>query len=163
MCVSFFQMHPMIQAHLINPEENLGVLLIEFFELYGKCFFYDRVGISVLGKGSYYNKNERLFQSSNPNILTNHLLSIEDPYDISNDVTKSSFSISAVRQAFGYAYEILTALISERLKDGINIDSKREKNTNLKLQPLPSSLLSSLISVPTSVLQHRFQIEREYS
>ena len=35
---------------------NLGVLLIEFFELYGKCFNYNNVGIRLVGNGSYFNK-----------------------------------------------------------------------------------------------------------
>ena len=37
---------------------NLGVLLIEFFELYGKKFNYDNVGIRLVGSGSYFNKEK---------------------------------------------------------------------------------------------------------
>lgn len=54
--VSFLQLHPKIQSGEIKQEENLGILLIEFFELYGKRFQYDTVGISVRGKGSYFRK-----------------------------------------------------------------------------------------------------------
>ena len=37
---------------------NLGVLLIEFFELYGKKFNYDSVGIRLVGSGCYFNKEQ---------------------------------------------------------------------------------------------------------
>lgn len=38
---SFLQMHPLIQSGEIKQEENLGVLLIEFLEFYGKWFNND--------------------------------------------------------------------------------------------------------------------------
>ena len=37
---------------------NLGVLLIEFFELYGKKFNYNNVGIRLVGNGCYFNKQQ---------------------------------------------------------------------------------------------------------
>lgn len=45
MITSFLQLHPRIQSGEIRQEQNLGVLLIQFFELYGKRFNYDGVGI----------------------------------------------------------------------------------------------------------------------
>jgi non-canonical poly(A) RNA polymerase PAPD5/7 len=54
--VSFLQMHPLVQAKLIKPEENYGVLLVEFFELYGKLFNYERVGIFLKNGGFYFDK-----------------------------------------------------------------------------------------------------------
>jgi DNA polymerase sigma len=47
-------------GHFRNPDKevNLGVLLIEFFELYGKQFNYDNVGIRLVGNGSYFNKEK---------------------------------------------------------------------------------------------------------
>ena len=159
LCVSFFQMHPLIQARLIKPEENLGVLLIEFFELFGKCLSYDRVGISVLGRGSYFEKEERFPVQ---NHYSRHLLSVEDPYDTSNDVTKASFSIAVVRQAFGYAFEILTALVNERLCESSASDGPKTVPKNIKgsgggsgLPALPASLLSSIMVVSNDVHNNR--------
>ena len=40
----------------MDPKKNLGVLLIEFLELYGKYFNYDDVGIAVDAKGAWYFK-----------------------------------------------------------------------------------------------------------
>lgn len=34
------------------------MLLIEFFELYGRDFNYNKVGIRLDGKGSYFNKEK---------------------------------------------------------------------------------------------------------
>lgn len=43
MCISFLQLHP--RQHFETA--NLGVLLLEFFELYGRNFNYERTGISI--------------------------------------------------------------------------------------------------------------------
>src|SRR6266487_2007856 len=75
MTVSFLQLHPRLEAQLATA--NLGVLLIEFFELYGKHFNYFRVGIRVKNGGSYINKMDmqrQLDLSQRPSILC-----IEDP------------------------------------------------------------------------------------
>jgi DNA polymerase sigma len=41
-----------------EKEVNLGVLLIEFFELYGRKFNYLKTGIRIKGEGSYISKEE---------------------------------------------------------------------------------------------------------
>ncbi len=43
----FLSGHPQIQSGAIKQEDNLGVLLMEFFELYGKKWRYETVGIDV--------------------------------------------------------------------------------------------------------------------
>lgn len=63
--------------------ENLGVLLVEFFELYGHYFNYHEVGISLHNGGMYYSKQKKGY----PTTLK---LSIEDPQDLSEYT--SSFS-----------------------------------------------------------------------
>ena len=49
--LSFLQVHPKLQRDEITAERNLGTLLMEFLELYGKNFGYDECGISVRGDG----------------------------------------------------------------------------------------------------------------
>lgn len=39
-------------------DENLGVLLIEFFEFYGVRFNYNNTGIRINDGGSFFNKND---------------------------------------------------------------------------------------------------------
>lgn len=77
LAISFLQMQPKIRRGEINPCRNLGVLVIEFFELYGLRFNQEEVGISLRDGGSYYSKRERgWFDMREP-----RLLSIEDPGD----------------------------------------------------------------------------------
>lgn len=77
MAVSFLQMHPKIRRGEIDPEENLGVLAMEFFELYGQHFNYDEVGISLRDGGMYFSKRQRGWHAE----YKKNMLSIEDPAD----------------------------------------------------------------------------------
>ena len=54
--ISLLQMHPRQESKL--PNANLGVLLIEFFELYGRNFNYQRTGIKIRNGGCYCSKDE---------------------------------------------------------------------------------------------------------
>ena len=49
--VNFFQQHPREAAK--DKGENLGTLLLEFFELYGRNFNYEQNGIQVRNEGIY--------------------------------------------------------------------------------------------------------------
>ncbi len=75
LAISFLQMHPKIRRGEIDPQKNLGVLVIEFFELYGCYFNYREVGISLRVGGSYYTKSRRGWSD----YRSAGLLSIEDP------------------------------------------------------------------------------------
>lgn len=76
--LSFLQLHPKLRRNEVDGmQSNLGVLLLECFELYGRCFNYDRVGISVRDHGYYFNKEDRDW--SNP--YSSLAICIEDPQD----------------------------------------------------------------------------------
>ncbi|KAJ2062047.1 hypothetical protein GGI17_002718 [Coemansia sp. S146] len=107
LAVSMLQMHPRILSGGLDIAKNLGVLLIEFFELYGKRFNYDNVCISVLEKGQYLDKRRKGFY----NFAQPYLLSVEDPCDQTNDVTKGTFGITRIRQTFGGAYDLINNAI----------------------------------------------------
>jgi non-canonical poly(A) RNA polymerase PAPD5/7 len=77
LAISFLQMHPKVRSGEIDADQNLGVLVIEFFEFYGRYFNYRETGISLVSGGTYYNKKERGFFDSR----RDYLLSIEDPID----------------------------------------------------------------------------------
>ncbi|KAJ1818036.1 hypothetical protein LPJ60_004532 [Coemansia sp. RSA 2675] len=104
LAVSMLQMHPRILSGGLDIHKNLGVLLIEFFELYGKRFNYDNVCISVLEKGQYLDKRRKGFH----NLTQPYLLSIEDPCDKTNDVTKGTYGITRIRQTFSGAYDLIS-------------------------------------------------------
>lgn len=54
--VSFLQMHPKVASGSIDPMQNIGVLLLDFFQLYGLNFNLDETGVDIRGQGSYYDK-----------------------------------------------------------------------------------------------------------
>ena len=67
-------MHPRYDAH--DPNANLAVLLIEFFELYGLNFNYHKVGIRIKDGGSYIPKHH---VTNLHNGIAPSFLYIEDP------------------------------------------------------------------------------------
>ncbi|CAB1350863.1 unnamed protein product [Coregonus sp. 'balchen'] len=97
------QLHPRIDAS--NPNINLGILLIEFFELYGRHFNYLKTGIRVKNGGAYMAKEDMM------KVMTNgcrpSMLCIEDPLMPGNDVGRSSYGAMQVQQVFDYAYIVL--------------------------------------------------------
>lgn len=168
--ISFFQLHPLIQLGYLRAEDNLGVLLLEFLELYGRLLHYEKVGISVgidaksrdgsihLSNSSnfqskidvpygYYDKMDRgFFNESRPG-----LLSIQDPQSPGNDLARPSFSIASVRQAFEHAFNLLTAAAHE-------IDQFPESSGSYNRTD--GSLLASLIAIPEKITKHREYIKR---
>ncbi|KAJ3615910.1 hypothetical protein Zmor_012209 [Zophobas morio] len=106
MIISFLQLHPRIDTPKSLDDVNLGVLLIEFFELYGKNFNYEVVGISLLNGGSYFNKWVASWDKSP--------FSIRDPLDEANDVTCRSSNMKRIRIAFAHAYAVLVSKLLNR-------------------------------------------------
>ena len=73
-------------------EPSLGVLLADFFRLFGRSLNIEEVGISCSGGGSFYNKLDA--EKEQPQKLW--MLSVEDPADAANDLTKGSWNINMV-------------------------------------------------------------------
>ncbi|GAA5934963.1 hypothetical protein JCM3775_004660 [Rhodotorula graminis] len=108
--ISFLQLHPKIQTATINPNRNLGLLFVEFLELYGKHFNYDQAGITLRGRGGYFNKHDKgWYRPGQP-----YLLSIEDPNDPKNDVSGGSHAIIRVRQTLSGGFDVLSASLCAR-------------------------------------------------
>ncbi|GAA5917840.1 hypothetical protein JCM8208_006382 [Rhodotorula glutinis] len=108
--ISFLQLHPKIQTATVNPNRNLGLLFVEFLELYGKHFNYDQAGITLRGRGGYFNKHDKgWYRPGQP-----YLLSIEDPNDPKNDVSGGSHAIIRVRQTLSGGFDVLTASLCAR-------------------------------------------------
>nr|XP_006813805.1 PREDICTED: PAP-associated domain-containing protein 5-like [Saccoglossus kowalevskii] len=104
MTVSFFQLHPRYDT--MPRIANLGVLLIEFFELYGRLFNYHKTGIRVRDGGCYIPKEELMKDMTDG--YRPSLLCIEDPLHRGNDIGRSSYGALKVQEAFDYAYSILS-------------------------------------------------------
>lgn len=112
MAISFLQLHPRIDTRRANV--NLGMLLIEFFQLYGHDFNYLKTGIRVKNGGSYLIKEETL----NPLDCGDRplLLCIEDPIQPENDVGRGSYAIHQVKQVFDLAYMVLSHGVSPLMR-----------------------------------------------
>ncbi|KAM6909791.1 terminal nucleotidyltransferase 4A-like [Xenentodon cancila] len=108
MAISFLQLHPRIDTQ--RPNINLGILLIEFFELYGRDFNYMKTGIRVKNGGAYLSKEEMLKAMGNGNRPS--MLCIEDPLQPGNDVGRSSYGVQQVKQVFDFAYMVLSHGVS---------------------------------------------------
>jgi non-canonical poly(A) RNA polymerase PAPD5/7 len=86
-------------------ESNLGILLVDFFRLYGRALNHTSVGVSCRKGGGYFSKRSKGFYNDE----RSYLLAIEDPNEPDNDLGKNSFNASRARAAFDYAYCRLTA------------------------------------------------------
>jgi non-canonical poly(A) RNA polymerase PAPD5/7 len=159
MVASFLKMHPKIRRGEIDPMRNLGVLLVEFFELYGHYFNYDETGISLRDGGCYFSKAERGWLVPNQPFL----LCIEDPQDRSNDVSKGTHGITRVRQTLAGAYEILVTTLQQRASI---LEAKRHgRHVSLTKDPNSAalSILSSITGIPPSVIKHRKAVSELHS
>ncbi|KAK7076963.1 Non-canonical poly(A) RNA polymerase papd5 [Halocaridina rubra] len=108
MTISFLQLHQRLDVS--RPDTNLGVLLIEFFELYGRHFNYLKTGIRIKDGGAYISKDE--VQKDMPEGHRPSVLCIEDPLIPGNDIGRSSYGVMKVKQAFDYAYIVLTQAVN---------------------------------------------------
>jgi len=145
------QMHPKVRRGEIDMSKNLGVLVMEFFELYGCFFNYHEVGISIRNGGSYFNKAHRGWLDYGKS----YLLSIEDPGDPSNDVSRGTYGMARVRATFAGAFGILTSVAFSRV--GF-IRARRENSyTNLRRQTEPEdmSILSSILGITQETINRR--------
>ncbi|XP_067929695.1 terminal nucleotidyltransferase 4B-like [Watersipora subatra] len=100
--ISFLQLHPHFNPQ--DPNRNLAVLLIEFFELYGCNFNYNKVGIRIKDGGGYVQKQllTNLYGGNAPSFLY-----IEDPLNSDNDLGRSSYGAYQVKMSFEYAFMLL--------------------------------------------------------
>ncbi|RNA19943.1 PAP-associated domain-containing [Brachionus plicatilis] len=147
MTVSFLQLHPRIDARALGA--NLAVLLIEFFEFYGRCFNYMKTAIRVHNGGSYLPKDELLKQFANTaKFPQSSVLCIEDPLNPLNDIGKGSYGALKVKQAFEYAYYTLSHSVLPQNEFII-------KNS-------PQSILGRIIRITREVRDYRSWVKKAY-
>ena len=145
MTVSFLQLHTRVDPR--SCEVNLGVLLIEFFELYGRCFNYMKTAIRIANGGCYLPKEEILKKISNQGFRSS-VLCIEDPLNPLNDIGKGSYGALKVKQAFEYAYFNLSAAVLPQNEFLIKSNSQ--------------SILGRIIRVTKEVRDYRQSIKKIY-
>ncbi|GEQ69023.1 hypothetical protein JCM33374_g2693 [Metschnikowia sp. JCM 33374] len=109
MVYHFMKLHPRVSTGNLSPMENLGTLLIEFFELYGRNFSYDNLIIALDPKDDspkYLRKYRYPTLNTGRNQFT---IVIQDPSDPDNNITRSSYNLRDLKKAFAGAYQLLTA------------------------------------------------------
>ncbi|CAA7271029.1 unnamed protein product [Cyclocybe aegerita] len=158
LAVSFLQMHPKIRRGEIDPEKNLGVLVMEFFELYGHYFNYDEVGISLREGGTYFNKRQRGWHAE----YKRNMLSIEDPADPSNDISSGSYNFHKVRTAFAGAHGILTATAYLRASMLSSRHHGRSVHLRSHYEPEDLSILSTVMGITQETINHRRLVQELY-
>ncbi|XP_023133349.2 terminal nucleotidyltransferase 4A-like [Amphiprion ocellaris] len=131
MAISFLQLHPRIDTRRSNI--NLGILLIEFFELYGRDFNYMKMGIRVKNGGAYLSKEEMAKAMENGNRPS--MLCIEDPLQPGNDVGRSSYGVLQVKQVFDFAYMVLSHGVSPLARAYPNKDYDSTLGRIIKVSP----------------------------
>lgn len=142
MTVSFLQLHPRGGD---GPNPNLGTLLLEFFDLYGKHFNYFLTAIRVKDGGAYLRKDE-LFRDTG-DAFRPSILCIEDPLTPGNDIGRSSYGALTVKKAFEYAYMVLNQAVHS-FHPAI-VDTKQ-------------SILGRIIRVTDEVIQYRHWIQEKF-
>ena len=117
-------------------DENLGVLLIEFFEFYGVRFNYNNTGIRIHDGGSFFNKNDIAEMKGS-------MLCIEDPFQPGNDIARASYCMYIVKEAFKVAYLWLKrAVIAPR-------------KPSEQVFPLTDSILGTIVKVDRGIVEYR--------
>ncbi|KAF9092773.1 Non-canonical poly(A) RNA polymerase papd5 [Mortierella sp. AM989] len=147
MVMSFLQMHPTVQGKWIDPDENLGVLLIEFFELYGICFNYEDVGLTVANGGSYFPRSQRSQDESQFGFCA------LDPNDPTNNVARAAKNIHSVQSQFATALTTLVSAVEERQK---------HLNEN-DVVAVKASLIKGVLNIPHKTMLFRHHMEMLYS
>lgn len=107
MVYHFLRLHPRVSTGNINVMDNLGTLLIEFFELYGRNFSYDDLVIAIDSSDDspmYLHKSRHPVLTAGRGIFS---IIIQDPSDPSNNITRSSYNLRDIKKAFGGAYQLL--------------------------------------------------------
>lgn len=87
-----------------SKEHNLGILLVRFFDFYGRKLNNWDVGISCNSSRTFFLKSDKDFMNHD----RPHLLAIQDPMAPDNDIGKNSFNYFKVKSAFSKAYSVLT-------------------------------------------------------
>lgn len=117
MIVNFFQQHPRVNV-IQNGSSNLGVLLLEFLELYGFTFDYQTYGIRVRDGEGYVRKSSMRCLSDHDRTLKR--LAVEDPLDEYNNPSKNSHRWDDIRKAFRNSYNLLVDRCREMARPGSN-------------------------------------------
>lgn len=109
MCISFLQLQPI---HKVGDSANLGILLMEFLELYGREFDYNTTCIRIGNGGQCLMKEKTLHAMVNGHQA--RFLCIEDPLSPGMNTCSASVRAPYVKCAFENAFILLSDAMSSK-------------------------------------------------
>ncbi|CAG8507492.1 1648_t:CDS:2 [Racocetra fulgida] len=151
--ITLAELHPKIQSGKIVPDdENLGVLLIEFFELYGVDFNYEQLAIRVerdddLGMGiGYCKKENEPWATKCPEKLC-----IQDPIQKSKDTT----IMPKIRGYFERAFNTLVNRVCV-------FERSLSRNGDIIVDLHKQSILSSILFIRREIINRRRKLHNDF-
>ncbi|XP_055339074.1 terminal nucleotidyltransferase 4A-like [Paramacrobiotus metropolitanus] len=112
MAISFFQ-------HQATGS-NLGSLLLQFFQYYGKDFDFDKQAIIVTGNGAIISKSDMKRRLGFVEMSTS--LSIQDPVEVARDAAAPSHrGMEALKRAFREAHDALQRAVDRSTQAGDSV------------------------------------------
>lgn len=99
--LNFVQLHPLIQSESVKVEDNLGTIFMDFFQLYGREFPFERAIISVTDTKYKPNRDSQI--------------NIEDPCNPSHNVAAGCTALPMIREIFDFSYRIMAAAFAEKV------------------------------------------------
>jgi len=148
MAISFLQLHPRADARAIRA--NLGVLLLEFFELYGVNFNYNNVCIRIKDGGGYIQKSD-FYRCEVKQRCPEKGLSIEDPYTRGNDISRGSYHSDKCAASFEKALFALQNVV---------MPGRTQAQRNVKRRT--ASILVNVIQLSPELVAYRRWIEDNF-
>ncbi|CAG8689779.1 995_t:CDS:2, partial [Ambispora leptoticha] len=150
--ISFLQHHRLLRTKQINACQNLGVLLIEFFDLYGNKFNYQDLAVCVKSNGNYLYKAETLISTKRPDTLV-----IIDPCNHTNNVASATFNWKIIRYEFAAAAKKLIKAVSQ-VHDKYFQSDRKSSN-----EPIKFSILGSIFNMSREWQRERNHIIKIYN
>jgi hypothetical protein len=126
MIVSFLQLYgSRAPAAADGSLKNLGVLLLDFLELYGLKFEFEKLAISIAIGGGHIPIEHCQPMVSAPLIIL-------DPFNPQNNIGFNSFEMWKVRRAFSFAYNSATLQLNSLIQ---SLNQEDREDTVLVEQP----------------------------
>ncbi|KAG0052366.1 hypothetical protein BGZ83_002705 [Gryganskiella cystojenkinii] len=158
MIVSFLQMHSSVRTAKIDPEENLGVLLIEFLELYGRRFNFSKVGISITGQGSYFRREQAHRGGGGAGTQQPRMVTL-DPNDPNNNTGASVRNLRDIQHHFVRACtSLIASLRSQRQAMLSNAADRVGGTAAVQKQPM----ITNVVKMSSMTLSHRRRLHRVF-
>lgn len=163
MIVSFLRLHPRLQSEDIRPEDNLGILLMEFLELYGKHFNFAEVGIGLSTTDTWYfpRQIDPFSFKGRPSLLC-----LLDPQDNSNDVGRGSYNFQQIKHEFFRAAIVLQSMVGagyEQYNDIADNKGRFRHLTDKEDDRHMVTILGSILTIDRKVLEHRDFVNQRYN